>query len=308
MQIAKNEVDMTYKIAIALLFCIAPATLGAQTKLAPANLTFRNVGADVGLIPLGIGRKAIVGGVYGYGRSLTEVGFLLKPPGSIPQFMITVKSSWTSGLATGVDAQDAFVVGGYCTANDCASNVSKHGFLLELQSGLIFRQLDFPGSWTLPAAVNSSMVIVGTYCPSGSCYLQYPDHGFKYENGVFTEITFPGATSTGVFGINDAGDMVGGYFTNGSPQAWLYRSGVYTTLNPPGSVGATALGINNSGVVVGTFYDASNQLHGFTYQSGVFQQIDHPNATQTSASGINDQNEIVGTYETTTGSVGYRAK
>jgi probable HAF family extracellular repeat protein len=157
---------------------------------------------------------------------------------------------------------------------------------------------------------------------------------------VFTEVQFPGAASTGVFGINDAGDMIGSYSMStrtarlsgdsassnvklvartansvqiretGIPAyGFLLSGGVFRSLNPPGSIATYPAGINNSGVVVGTFTDVNNHVHGFLYKEGKFQQIDHPDAILTTAKGISDKNEIVGSYEASNGSFhGYLAK
>jgi hypothetical protein len=189
--------------------------------------------------------------------------------------------------------------------------------------------------------VNSSLVVVGTYCPETiTCYFAGPDHGFIYKNNSFSEVKFPGATSTGVFGINTAGDMVGSYAFEGRPTrllsrppshskgeaesgatpaiivesgvpvfGWLYSGGRYQSINPPGSVATYPMGINSSGVIVGVFVDASNEIHGFVDRGGVFQLVEHPNAFLTTAYGINDDNEIVGSYQLSSGpTFGYTAK
>jgi probable HAF family extracellular repeat protein len=344
---------MTWKIAIVALFCMTIAAFAVQSEpLAPANLKFSNVGGAVGLSPFAIGNNSIVGifcclpSADPY-SSLNTAGFLLNPPGYFPQFMVTLPPGWTSGFASGIDARGTLIVGGYCTKNDCASYVSEHGFLLQLDYGdeyFPFSTTDFPGALaTIASGVNSSGVIVGTYClQSNTCYFQAPDHGFKNEKGTFTEIKFPGSASTGVFGINDTGDMVGSYslssvpsglpssgavlnFTGRTPPkantppeigkngipvyGWLFSGGAFTAINPAGATVTIPAAINNSGVVVGTFIDAHNQSHGFMYSNGKFLQIDHPNATSTTAYGIDDKNEIVGTYIAPDGlSYGYIAK
>jgi probable HAF family extracellular repeat protein len=339
---------MTYKIAVAVLLCITSAALAAQTSsVAPANLAFSDLGG--GLIPFALNNGSVVGEfccqTSADPQVLNTVGFLLNRAGSIPQLLAMLPPGGSSALATGIDTGGNTVVGGYCDIG-CSSYVAQHGFYFTvdyLDWYFAFTQIDFPGAQaTIANGVNSSSVIVGVYClKSSSCYFQGPDHGFRYEKGVFAEITFPGATSTGVFGINTAGDMVGGYGLGGplfrlpsrgssgslgrSPSSavalaeinkngvpvygWVYSGGAYTSINPPGSIATYPAGINNSGVVVGTFVDAANRQHGFTYHGGVFRQIDHPNAAWTTADGINDKNEIVGTYESTNGfSSGYTAK
>ena len=36
-------------------------------------------------------------------------------------------------------------------------------------------------------------------------------HGLLYSNGVYTQIDVPGATATGISGVNENGWFVGGY-------------------------------------------------------------------------------------------------
>jgi uncharacterized membrane protein len=40
------------------------------------------------------------------------------------------------------------------------------------------------------------------------------EHGYLYSDGTFTQIDVPGAIATGASGINDAGQIVGGFGTS----------------------------------------------------------------------------------------------
>ncbi len=55
--------------------------------------------------------------------------------------------------------------------------------------------------------------IVGTYCDlPGSCFIgPFPTHAFLWSNGDLTTIDYPGARATAALGINEQGDIVGGY-------------------------------------------------------------------------------------------------
>jgi probable HAF family extracellular repeat protein len=83
--------------------------------------------------------------------------------------------------------------------------------------------------------------------------------------------TLPGGSSSGAFGINDNGQVVGGSDTsNGEGQAFLYANGTMTDLGTlPGWSGSWAYGINDSGQVVG-YYDttSSGSNHAFLYSNG----------------------------------------
>jgi probable HAF family extracellular repeat protein len=161
-------------------------------------------------------------------------------------------------------------------------------------------RIDFPGALATTAnGINTSGAIVGSCCVHTSysyCDQVVFDHGFVDSNGTFTTIDFPGASTTAINGINDAGDMVGAYSAGGRFHGWLRRGGVFTTIDLPGAKYSAAEGINKAGVVVGTYLDAVNHTHGFKYAGGVYTIIDHPQASITTADGIDDQGEIVGTY------------
>jgi probable HAF family extracellular repeat protein len=149
----------------------------------------------------------------------------------------------------------------------------------------------------------------------------------------FKQIDYPGASSTFVNSINNAGQVVGTYrdsadlahgflfsggvFTQldfpGSPETFAnginnagaivgwngsasyeYAGGLFTTFNVPGSIRTIAIGLNDHGDVVGGYIDSSNAGHGFLYQGGVFSSIDVPGAVDTAAYGVNNSLEIVG--------------
>jgi hypothetical protein len=47
------------------------------------------------------------------------------------------------------------------------------------------------------------------------------DYGYLLSGGVFTTIDFPRSTSTAVHGINDSGQVVGNYQSNGAELGFL---------------------------------------------------------------------------------------
>ena len=84
-------------------------------------------------------------------------------------------------------------------------------------------------------------------------------HGFLDSGGTFTSFDFPGASKTQAYGINDSGQIVGGFnFYN--PLGFLYAGGVFTGLTFPGSEATAAYDINNSGTIVG--YYSYHGIHG----------------------------------------------
>ncbi len=131
---------------------------------------------------------------------------------------------------------------------------------------------------------------------------------------TFTTIAYPWPTSvaTTAYGVNGAGQIVGG-FNDSAPQSrgfWLSGSGgTYgapaieaTTL---GATSTTVYGINTVGQIVGKFVDATGRSRGFLLTGsvngvgGIFTPIDYPatlDGVGTSAYGINELGEIVGVY------------
>ncbi len=67
--------------------------------------------------------------------------------------------------------------------------------------------------------INNSGTVVGDYASRDA-----NDHGFFLSGGTFTEYDIPGALSTDVFGINDAGDFTGTFSNDDvTQQAFISR-------------------------------------------------------------------------------------
>jgi hypothetical protein len=141
---------------------------------------------------------------------------------------------------------------------------------------------------------------------SGETVLNYTDGAFMNHclllaGKTLTHIDDPNEVGTGrnrgtsCWGINNSGEVVGGYTNLTGGNGFIYNAGVYTdVIIPTATGGTTASGINNVGQVVGTFYDNAG-YHGFLYtvSSGAWQQLDVPGAlASTSAVGINDAGTI----------------
>ena len=114
----------------------------------------------------------------------------------------------------------------------------------------------------------------------------------------YTFFTFdaPGATSTTVRGMNDAGEMVGSFHDVSGDHAFLRRSdGSFISIDAPGALPGTtaATAINNLGQIVGIFTDASG-VHSFLRAAdGTFTTLD---PTYFPAA-INDLGDIAGSLQ-----------
>jgi hypothetical protein len=139
--------------------------------------------------------------------------------------------------------------------------------------------------------INNLGTICGNYMGSDQQI-----HGFFKNGETFTEYNYPGASSTAVFGINDAGDFVGSY---GSYFAFASIGGTARPILP--QFFGLARAINNANAIVGDYQ--LSLLHGFYRGSTgpLRYPVDAPGATTTVLSGINDKNWMVGTFVDDTG-------
>jgi probable HAF family extracellular repeat protein len=109
-------------------------------------------------------------------------------------------------------------------------------------------------------------------------------------------------------GINNLGDIVGGYFDDDDNEhGFLLRHGTLTTIDVPfaGSVGTQLDGLNDSGIIVGVWVDSAFTVHGFIYQNASFAHLDYPGALDTYPYGINSRGDIVGNWDTDQSTVGH---
>jgi probable HAF family extracellular repeat protein len=177
-----------------------------------------------------------------------------------------------------------------------------------------FTSINFPGAaYTGTFGISEFDWNVGWYANtdgSGAAYLD--------KAGSFVSLRPSGSARPGnVFGVNDAGLVVGSYIDssnnehsflynantqqfstdyyslipysiNGTGQvvgvfgtgSLLYSNGSYTPIAFPSALGTTATGINNNGQIVGYYIDSSNVFHSFLYDlnNGVYTSFDYPGA------------------------------
>src|SRR5262249_6717914 len=117
------------------------------------------------------------------------------------------------------------------------------------------------------------------------------------QNGyTFSNIDFPGGTSTQARGINQQGDVVGIYTypRTGRIRGFRLSGGIYSKIDFPGATQTYPRGINNKKDVVGFFINSNGVFHGFLLNSAGFQQIDVPGSLGTTATAITDNELIVG--------------
>ena len=121
------------------------------------------------------------------------------------------------------------------------------------------------------------------------------------EDGSFELIPMPpeSAFSPIIGDINDAGEIVGEYFTETDAVGFIWKNDVFTTLQVPGEGRTTPQGLNNRGTVVGTFQLAGQRIittQAFIYKNGAYTRVAIPGAVFVNFWDVNDAGDIVGEY------------
>jgi probable HAF family extracellular repeat protein len=197
-----------------------------------------------------------------------------------------------------------------------------HAFLLNKRFGSlregVFTTIDHPDAASAPGlgtaafGINDRGRIVGTYIDAGGRahgFLRDKGHGALREKGAFTAIDHPdGALATVASGINNRGQIVGGYQdSEGTAHGFLLDEGNFTTIDHPDAasgrdLGTVLWGINNRGQIVGQYIDTDLRCHGLLLTNDTFTTIDDPGAlSYTGAVDVNDRGQIVGFSDSRTG-------
>jgi probable HAF family extracellular repeat protein len=114
----------------------------------------------------------------------------------------------------------------------------------------------------------------------------------------FTKYNVPGASATGIGGINNSGVIVGEYEDTKSVQhCFMLSGGKVTTINYPKAASDSCIHINSKGAIVGASKNTAGVTKGFVYQNGKFTDVPGPSGARSAvAYGINDSGVVVGTY------------
>jgi probable HAF family extracellular repeat protein len=144
------------------------------------------------------------------------------------------------------------------------SRLFYHGYIL---NGKQLTTLDDPnGLNTVASGINyNGAMVVGFYSNTSTG----KPMGFLYTNGTFADIPGPdGAVTSGAYGINDNGAIVG-YYTDSSgvTHGFLLQGTTYTTMDVPGAASTSANDINNAGYIVLGWTNQSGAYAGSVYNS-----------------------------------------
>jgi len=219
-----------------------------------------------------------------------------KTPGS-PSYTYTLLSfpgsldTYAGGINLGATTSKTEIVGG----------AGEGGFLARVSGKKTvtetYKAVNYPHNSVAQTAnaVNDSGQIVGQY--------NNYDSGYELSGGKYTPIAVPfaGALATFPYGINNSGEIVGGWWdSNKDEHGFTLIGGTYTSFDYPGATETGGFGINSTGDIVGGYYDASGVPHGFLLSGGTYTSFDFPGAVITVPYAINDSGNIVGLYCTTT--------
>lgn len=114
---------------------------------------------------------------------------------------------------------------------------------------------------------------------------------------ILVTFDYPGASSTIAFGIDQKGDVTGGFTDSTSSYAYIrYKNGTFSPplTDPNDSQGQTAGTDFNGSELVGNYYDPTNGFHSFLYTEGMFTSLDPVGATSTAVNGVNSAGDYSG--------------
>lgn len=122
-----------------------------------------------------------------------------------------------------------------------------------------------------------------------------------YGNGQLTDLSTVGGRSIFLQGINDAGQVTGGFLAGGLDAAFLYSNGQWKNLGTVAGnfVGDRSVGyaINNAGQVTGDVTDGTSVFipsRAFIYTNGQMQTLGTLGGYQSYERAINNAGQVVG--------------
>jgi hypothetical protein len=202
---------------------------------------------------LGINDNAQIVGVYNIGPTQQLHGFLFDQ--SNFTFIDVPFQNAANTQVAGINNQ-GLTVGDYFSQN------TTRGFL---RSAGGFTPVDLPtASVTSPSGINDRGQIVGQFLDAA-----FDSHGFLLDGGNVTAIDAPflNVVGTTAFGINEAQQIVGSYFTSdfiSNVHGFFADTSGFTPIDVPfpGGFNTAVRDINDAGVVAGVFSNHTGN-HGF---------------------------------------------
>jgi probable HAF family extracellular repeat protein len=114
---------------------------------------------------------------------------------------------------------------------------------------------------------------------------------------TYTTIKVAGAQSTAIYGINNAGVMVGSYVDGSGVRHGFTLSGKKVKkIEDPKGTDTYCFGINKAGAIVGYYSTSSHLAQAFLYAKGKFTDIGPSGSSGSQALAINDHGDINGNF------------
>jgi len=181
-----------------------------------------------------------------------------------------------------------------------------HGFL-RLHTGIL-KTLDMApappfdnGGATAPMGINKFGTVVGNIW---SVFGRGPFGGFRWFNGHFTKVDFPGFTEDGVFGNSNTGLLIMQIFDADFWTTGLLNGSDKDILDSPAMSDTHATGVNSGGDIVGYsrltgFFAPHVEANEGTTDKEIaphYLMLAFPGATDTRPNAISDNRSIVGSF------------
>ena len=161
----------------------------------------------------------------------------------------------------GINNHDV-AVGFYTDANG-----NNHGYKYNINTKHFAAVTDpnAPAASLTAAAINSGGDIAGFYTSPATGNTD----GFLKYHGKFTDLAYPGASSTMALGVNDRDEVVGVATVGSGSSAMMHGftwtpDGGFVTVDDPDGIGTTTInGVNDEGDLVGFYVDGNGNTDGF---------------------------------------------
>jgi hypothetical protein len=174
------------------------------------------------------------------------------------------------------------------------STTTRTNGFVRLNDGSFTKPIDGPNhAWLFAYGINSSRTVCGLFTDPQNNAI-----GFFLTGRTLTQYSFPGASQTGLFSLNDNGAFAGYVLASQGYQAFASIGGIASVINIPGSIDSEAYAINNTNEIAGTYESQDSHSHGFLLNAdgSLTAPIDYPGASGTRVFGLSDKGVIAGFY------------
>jgi probable HAF family extracellular repeat protein len=167
---------------------------------------------------------------------------------------------------------------------------------VSLACGAALAQAQSPASGTFNPRHELASIMRAQPNSQANHQTQAPKQGSSDLSLTFGMIDFPGQPASDASGINDKGEIVGGY-GSAFDSAFLLRGTKFTQISYPGAAWTDAYAINDAGVIIGGYGTSLTDAQGFELTGKAYSAINYPGAASTYALGINKHGDVVGAWE-----------